>query len=900
MIQVEIQPRRVPEDLVGRAEEFALAGHHIDNGTPIVNLWGPAGVGKTKLATSLAAHCERHVFRVDLISLTTREGIVESVARALQIESTSADLEVRINEVARSLRARGAALLFLDNAEHVVEEVAELVTSWRDGPPILVTSRRSLNVPDEVCVPVRTLDVRNATALLERRALEVRPGLDLDRTTAEALVESLDRLPLAIELAAKRLAIMNPEQLLARMHERFALLSSPDHSSRLEASIELSWQLLDEHAREALSALSTLRSPFDLDLALAVVNREALDALVESSLVVEYGDDKFGLLVSVHDFARSRAPQDVLSQARAAAEAFLLETSEHHESLLRTPDEVQAFDWLESHRSHILDAAALALDDDRHDEAARLALAVRAVEFRIGRFVELNRILHAVQPTMAELQCRVELANCFVELRIGDVAEVLRRIDELEPDLTGDLRYRAGQLRTWALTRMFRIDESHAELESLVARAQGEGDDRWEAELSLSLLPLRTNMCLYGFLPADRLPANHDDNVRLLERVRTLFGPFRQLAAIRGLAASYKAMGELESARLTEEAALALPIPPGGWQITARLGLSKVERNLGNHSAAMEHAEEALRIARLHGIRNLEIPSMLEAGERAWYAGELDRALEHHRQALAEATELNHLNHLLHIQIGLARVLVDLGEFEEAGRLVKVVRERDDIPALSNGELSVLEVILAAESGDGEADISHALSILRQTPTYGSLPTEWDELWHAAIDLFSVEADLAAGQIRRAQEKLGTAERLAHEAPERHEQDCYWIAPLRLVSNTTERIRMRFDIPDEPASGSLRVANDGAWYELDGTRQDLSSRKPLANVLAALARAPDGIDTEGLIAAGWPGETIEGNAGRNRLYATIRMLRKAGLDGVILSSSGRYSIDRSVFVDIVD
>ena len=189
----------------------------------------------------------------------------------------------------------------LDNCEHVLEPVAALVAfllaTTRDLQ-VLATSRAPLRLAAERAMPLSQLSASDAEELFVRRASATRPDAVLDPAAVRAVVERLDGLPLAVELAAARVRTMTVAEVATALDDRFAALRSRDRSTperhrTLEAVIAWSWDLLAPDEQRALAWLSVFQDGFDRATATAVLGPDGpdlVDALVEQSLLV-MGED---------------------------------------------------------------------------------------------------------------------------------------------------------------------------------------------------------------------------------------------------------------------------------------------------------------------------------------------------------------------------------------------------------------------------------------------------------------------------------------------------------------------------------------------------------------------------------------------------------------------------------
>ena len=269
--------------LVGR-EELAADVHESLERHRVVTLIGPGGVGKTRLAVDvghrlLAARPDRPVIMCEL-SVATPASAVDTVAEALRI-----DVRPGVSTIDRVAAVVGDSdvVVMLDNCEHVLDPIAELVDGMVARCPhvrVLATSRERLRVSGERVVAVPSLpgdDEGPAVQLFLERALAVAP--DFTPTGAELagvaeIVRRLDGLPLAIELAAARLHTHDVAEVAAGLDRRFALLTSGSRTTTRHGSLgaAVSWSvgLLDEHLQRTFTELSVFAGPFTAADAAAV------------------------------------------------------------------------------------------------------------------------------------------------------------------------------------------------------------------------------------------------------------------------------------------------------------------------------------------------------------------------------------------------------------------------------------------------------------------------------------------------------------------------------------------------------------------------------------------------------------------------------------------------------
>ncbi|GAB3414246.1 LuxR C-terminal-related transcriptional regulator [Flindersiella endophytica] len=314
---------------VGRSAETAAVAGALRQAR-LVTLLGPGGMGKTRLATVVAAELGIPGAFVDLVPV--RDGLVaRAVATALGVtERPPQTLEQALAERLRT----GRTLLVLDNCEHLIEDVAEVVErllATGAETSVLATSRERLGVPGEHTVVLPPLPTDSeAVQLFTDRARAVDPAFGLEpHTDPAALAElcaQLDGMPLAIELAAARTASLGIDGLRSTLDDRLRLLAggrgtNPRHRS-LAAMIGWSHDLLDDDERLLFRRLAVYVGGFDLDAACATsVERprgdvaDLLGRLTDKSLLVRRGT-RWRLLDTIRAFALEQLGPDELVTAR--------------------------------------------------------------------------------------------------------------------------------------------------------------------------------------------------------------------------------------------------------------------------------------------------------------------------------------------------------------------------------------------------------------------------------------------------------------------------------------------------------------------------------------------------------------------------------------------------------
>ncbi|MCB2177134.1 MAG: winged helix-turn-helix domain-containing protein [Actinomycetales bacterium] len=309
---------------VGRVDELKSLEDALAHAR-LVTVVGPGGAGKTRLAVEVARR--RHdvepatVRFADLARVTAGE-----VARALAAAVHAPDTGDPTRRLAAALAGRHV-LLVIDNAEHVADAVAEQVGALlarTDRATVLVTSRVPLGVPGERLAPLGGMGIGDGRAgdaeqLFADRCAARGEAVSPTDPEVREVCRRLDGIPLALELAAARVTVLSPAEILGLLDRRFALLVDQgqprDMHRSLEATVGWSYGLLDERDRSAFAALGVFDGPFTAPAATAVVGDggaagapAVLDRLVASSLVTASRGrpTRFRLLETLRAYARDR------------------------------------------------------------------------------------------------------------------------------------------------------------------------------------------------------------------------------------------------------------------------------------------------------------------------------------------------------------------------------------------------------------------------------------------------------------------------------------------------------------------------------------------------------------------------------------------------------------------
>ncbi len=380
--------------LIGRDAEVsnlqaAVRSHRL------VTLAGVGGVGKTRLAvevaTQLADEFVDGVWIFELAAVTDPAAVPDAVAAVLGI--TQQPGKSVSESVASALEGRSRLLVF-DNCEHVVDSVADLVAAILAASAtvkVLATSREGIGVADEQLWRVPSLDVGAAVELFVERAQSMVSDTLADETTAvEDVCRRLDGIPLAIELAASRMASMTAAEVRDRLDDRFKLLVGSrrglERHQTLRHAVAWSYDLLDDAEKTVLERCSVFAGGFDLQSACAIAGSDyaddyaildLLDALVRKSLLVadrSSGRTRFSMLETIRQFAEEQlVAGGEATEVRTAHARYFAWRETDIMALWDSPRQREAYDWFAAELANLRTAFRWAADHGDLDLAATIA-----------------------------------------------------------------------------------------------------------------------------------------------------------------------------------------------------------------------------------------------------------------------------------------------------------------------------------------------------------------------------------------------------------------------------------------------------------------------------------------------------------------------------------------------
>lgn len=477
----------------------------------LVTLTGVGGVGKTRLAMRVAAEllpdARDGVWLCELAAADAEEAVFEIVTRALGVVPRPG-MTAR-DSILDHLRGRDC-IIVLDNCEHLLDIAADLTEAILyncEQVHILTTSREGLGIGGEQLRPIRSLPVpqlstaaavltTDATTLFAERAAAVAPGFSIDEANAGAVVEicrRLDGIPLAIELAAARVASLQPAEIAALLDERFRLLTGSrrrtvERHQTLRATVDWSYSLLRDVERTVFDRLGVFVGSLDTPAAQSVVGDavigpfevlDALDELVAKSMLAAEpapdGTTRYQLLETLRQYALDRLEKsgEVDVYRRRHAEHYVNVTAELGRTLYG-PDEVSARARLDRETDNLRAAIDWAIDvGDPSIVCGLIAPIAREAGWNRGSEVGgwAERALSLMTDDPAPWQWVRHAVGMKAFFADADIVEALRIADSVlsDPDLPGALRAEALMARANSLAQLGRLEESIAALEEAFA-----------------------------------------------------------------------------------------------------------------------------------------------------------------------------------------------------------------------------------------------------------------------------------------------------------------------------------------------------------------------------------------------------------------------------------------------
>ncbi|HEY8074000.1 MAG TPA: tetratricopeptide repeat protein [Labilithrix sp.] len=800
--------------------------------------------------------------RAEISAVRALDAAARALASAVGVRlvggAKAADVLAKASD---ALATRGPTLVVLDGCEVIGGAGRELAVALLDRArdvSILATSREPLGAKGEEKLLLAPLEAADARALfLDRAQAAAGKAIAIDEGVLGSIVEQVDSLPLAIELAASRLELLTPEELLTRLGARIDVLADPsgksDRQATMRATLDASWEMLSRDEREVLAEASVFAAPFGIEAAEEIVQLpspgrpdgpgevlDVVESLLRKSLLVRAesrGRARLRMYETVRAWARGKlVATGAEAEVRARHAAWHLAEAEKHASKTYGDGAVRALDGLAEILPELLGAFDATKTSDPRI-AARIVLSLTDLLLFRGLF-ELRGELFAAGVAAAvragdeRLLARALVAQARVTLELGNMADA-----EAELRRALDLATRAGDAVTvaeatrslgWLLTATNRPQEADAALAQALAMHREQGSARGEADARVATGILRAfqgkrDEALAHLSSALEIHVATGDVIRQ-EKVLGF-------AALVGLDAKDVARG--------------LP-----REVLARAPASSIDMLPAQVAEAVAGQREA-------GARWREAIELYQTGVAAHERGAAQDAVVLFEKALAALARAGVTRGVAAIVAHTAAALAETGDLAEAdARLARARKAAGDEP----GGERVVEVLAAAVA-------------VQRTRPGGDAREETLRACREVLDRAS-ETEGAPPELAVARRTLARALDRAQGAP--------------ATASTLD-----VTVP----AGALVVGRDARWIQVPGgPRVDLVRYGPVRRLLDRLVahrleHAGDALTAEQLIEAGWPGERMRHTAGLLRVYSAVRRLRRLGLEPVLVTRDDGYLLD---------
>lgn len=801
------------DPLIGRLHDLEALEKALDDGVRLLTVLGPGGVGKSRLAAELVDR--RGGLYLELADRHGDLAVEDALVEALGLGGRAGP---RLARLAETLSRRGHTLVVLDNLEHLLPQASESVLRLLRLAPdaqVLVTSRRSTDLPEEQALRLAPLSSEQARTLFLRHAPReaALPEEDLDQ-----LLAVLDGLPLALQLAAARLDVLSLAELLRRLQAgKLSVLRHPEarqarHAS-LDALLTQSWDALPPTARSGLVRIGVFRGGAPLDALEALLGDEALDVLhllVRHSLVrrerPEHGPTRYSVLEVVRAWVLGRADDVEAEAARVAHAAWyathapIWSTSVFTSGPGRHRVLAERLNLLAAH-AHALAAGAV--------EALDLVGALRLV---LLRTMPLDDQQALFDNTIAAFEPLPSTSGAARALHGAGYLALIRRETA-----------RASALFARALAIAIQVDdlEARLDIDSDAVHADVIAGDKETARARLQGMIDLTD------------PAHHDQGIHARARLANMTV---WLGDPEGAAARLEPLGEAVARRT---------------DVLAGFVAYSLARSLGD----VDRPADAARWWRfaVDVLEPLGLPFMLAEVRSGLVAiltvdGDEDEAVRVHAPAVEAARQDPDHHQLTWLIEGLRSlrsgdvegalhglgIAARAGAPNDQGRFqAALARLGLFVHALEGGDAAGIE--------EGMRHLAHDAAVLPMLGRPAMAPLrdalrQWGESGIApdippAPGFPRLLADAALAAVQR----------------------------RRILLNT------------------VAVARDGSWVQLPSAPiRQLGHRKNLAAVLARLAEGGV-VDVEDLARAGWPDDAASPDALRNRVWVALSTLRKLGV-----------------------
>jgi predicted ATPase/transcriptional regulator with XRE-family HTH domain len=771
--RLESIPSNLPLQLttfIGRQGELSELTALLSRTSParLVTLTGPGGIGKTRLALQTAIGLSNlyldGIWFIDLAPLSTPELVLPTIASTLRVTEAGTQ---SVEEILISYLRSKQILLVIDNCEHLIEAVAHSVEKLLRASArlqILATSREPLNIPGEINFQVPPLSLpesqdnasqtvmgHEAVQLFIERARSVQPSIavtDANAGTIAHICRQLDGMPLAIELATARLAVLDVQQITSRLDDRFHLLTSgsrtalPRHQT-LRATIDWSYDLLSEPEKVLFRRLSVFAGGWALEAAESVtseerrvpkeaplvtrnprlVTSEILDLLAhlvnKSLVVVEHQpmvEMRYRMLETVRQYAMEKLVESgEQERIRNRHLTFFLALAEQAEPELRGRQQLAWLSQLDEAHDNLRMALAWSLERKNAEAALRLVGALFEFWHIRGHISEGRRWIGDALTAAGNVggllssswRAKALLANGVLMYFQGDYATAQTSLEE-SLHIYRELSDPFGEGYALYILGALAFRQSNYP----IARS------RYEKSLAVRQAARETwgvGNCLYGLGYVAMLEGNFEASRSCFEKsvmiLREVGDQWSLAQPLDWLAWEVWFQGDVSKARsLLEESLLARRRLRSKSGVATTLSSMAVMATVhGDYMTARSLEDESLSIAREVGNKFYIAYSFQHLGDMAYRQGDLAQARMHFMESMQLFREMNEKASMGLLLRDLGRVAYQEGNYQQAAILLeesKVVLERSGNDHMLNYTLLALGE-LARLQGDDEQAVAY-------------------------------------------------------------------------------------------------------------------------------------------------------------------------------------------------
>ncbi len=669
-------PNNLPAQVtsfIGRDKETAEIKSMLDS-SRLVTLTGSGGTGKTRLSIEVGtremASFPNGVWLLELAPLTDPEQIIPALAQVFGLqENPYVSLETMLKDYLRDKKL----LLLLDNCEHLINACARLADDLLHhctGLKILASSREALGIAGESAYSTPSLASEESTRLFVERACAANSNFQPTESKASSIAQicsRLDGIPLAIELAAARTKLLSPEQIAARLDDRFRLLVGGSRTAlprqqTLRALIDWSYDLLSEEEKALLRTASVFVGGWTLEAIEAVAEDpnvlENLDQLVNKSLVIPEEREsgmRFSMLETIRQYAREKLfdakqvgeardrhffyfndlSEKLWDAFRSSAISAWRTRAEEEADNLRT-----ALEWgLENHIEEAIRLAAnfCLVSDWLSSQTLGLSMVKAAIE----KVQSLQDVAGSADVRRHELLARALFAQGMIALSKGNLLlskGALHKAISISR-ASGDKRILGYSLELLYTVATF-IDEPGAEAAAFEGLKifTDEIDDNWGLGMAYQ------NMARMAVSKGDQ---------REKQKYLAKFNDLRREAPV------------------SIQAGMSL------------MGLGRSESEHGNYKDAISFFEDALDIFNQLRIKNFQIAVKSQLGHIDRYTGDLAKAKSIYRETIPGWQDIGNRGAIAHELESFAAIAILEEDLPRALKLLgaaEALRERSNSP----------------------------------------------------------------------------------------------------------------------------------------------------------------------------------------------------------------------------